>query len=254
MSKSVAALAVGVILAAILFPSCAGQSAYQSPNEGQYSSNRTTRAQTEDEYAITYALTQYLLFCGLSGGMPIDAPEAPKEEPENFIEEFFSGFGDLLMEEFQKAMDDEVMAQQSRILEHLPALFGTNPEAELEVSITAKTLRVAYPPAHTGVVAKGGRIDCFPVEPSDSRDDLREYRKQCGTFAVYTYVDGTLSQPQATLSFDLVLFPRDEINDDSPPPDAPRYIQPTVLHLVKDPDWKIVAIQTRAGETPAPQS
>ncbi|MCC6486471.1 MAG: hypothetical protein IT364_03150 [Candidatus Hydrogenedentes bacterium] len=216
--------------------------------EYQASAN-PTRAQTEDEYAITSALGFYALFCGLGGDVPSDTPEEPTEEPRNFIEKFFSGLGEAVTEEFQKAMSDEVMAQQSQIPKHLHDVLGTDPEAELGSALTAKTLDVAYPSTHSSELPKDGRIDCFPVDPSDSPKSLQSIREECGTFVVHTIEDATLTHPQATLRFDLVLFPEDESNSDTPPPDAPRYIQPTLLHLAKDPEWKIIAIQTRAGET-----
>ena len=211
-------------------------------------STHPTRAQTEDEYAIMFALGNYVLFCGLGGDVPADTPQEPTEEPKSFIEEFFSGFAEIVAEEFRNAMSDEVMAQQSQILKHLPDVLGTDPEAEFGLALTAKTLDVAYPSAHPAQLPKDGRIDCLPVDPSDSPNYLQSIREESGTFVVHTIEDATLSHPQATLRLDLILFPSDASNDASPPPDAPRYIQPTVLHLVKDPEWKIVAIQTRASE------
>jgi hypothetical protein len=206
-----------------------------------------TRAQTEDEYAIIFALGQYGLFCGLGGDVPADTPEEPTEEPENFIEEFFSGFGESVTEGFRNAMSDEVMAQQSQILEHLPDVLGTDPEVEFGLTLTAKTLDVAYPSALPAKAPKDGRIDCFPVEPSDSPSSLQSIRDECGTFVVHTIEDATLSHPQATLRFDLVLFPSDDSNDKTLPPDAPRYVQPTVLHLVKQPEWRIVSLTAGAS-------
>jgi hypothetical protein len=244
MSQPPTSRAMALAVATLLLQSCASL----------HPATRPTRAQTEDEYAIIFALGYYGLFCGLGGDVPSDTPEEPKEEPKNFIEEFFSGFGESVTEEFQKAMSDEVMAQQSQILKHLPDVLGTDPEAELGLALTAKTLDVAYPSAHSAKLPKDGRIDCFSVEPSDSPKSLQSIREECGTFVVHTIEDATLSHPHATLRFDLILFPNANSDDRSPPPDAPRYIQPTVLHLVKNPDWKIVANQTRAGKTPAPQS
>lgn len=229
--------AVSLVLLTLHLQSCAGLQ----------TSNRPTRAQSEDEYAITNALSQYVLFCGLGAGVQSEVPQEPKEKPKNFIDEFFSGFAESVTEGFRKAMSDEVMAQQSQILEHLPDVLGTDPEVEFGLSLTAKTLDVAYPSAQPANVSKDGRIDCLPVEPSDSPSSLQSIRKEWGTFVVHTIEDATLSHPQATLRFDLMLFPSNDSKDNSPPPDAPRYIQPTVLHLVKDPNWKIVAIHTRAA-------
>ncbi|MCC6699667.1 MAG: hypothetical protein IT365_28845 [Candidatus Hydrogenedentes bacterium] len=237
MSQSAFLHATALALATLLLQSCASL----------HPSTNPIRAQTEDEYAIMFALGYYGLFCGLGGDLPSDTPEEPKEEPKNFIEKFFSGFGEALAVEFQKAMSDEVMAQQSQILKHLPDVLGTDSEAEFGLTLTAKTLDVAYPSALPAQLPKDGRIDCLPVDPNDSSSSLQSIREESGTFAVHTIEDATLAHPQATLQLDLILFPKDESNGDTPPPDVPRYIQPTVLHLVKAPEWKIIAIQTRTG-------
>ncbi len=207
--------------------------------------NHPTRAETDDEYAITYALTQYVLYCGLGGG--ILPPEEPEQQSKNFIEKLSDDFRRFIREEFRIAMDEDVMTQQTRILEPLHAVFGTDPKAELGIVLTPKTLEIAYPPGAASAAAKEGRIDCFPVESGESDDDLRAIREHWGTFAVHTYEDGTLEMPRATLRFDLTFFPTEDPDYVSPPLDAPRYVQPTVLHLTKDPDWKIEAFRIRAG-------